>query len=209
MKYVTFISYKGGVGKTTCTISLGCLLAKQGGKVLVVDCDPNRSATTWGRTGLLPFQICSDVAASKLIGKEHYDFVLFDTKARPAEEDIGDLIDGCDLVILPTTPDALSLDALQLLRDKIPPGTDYHVLLNRIPPSPQRDGEAAYQALLEMNAPVLPCGIREFKCYKTAASEGKPVYKVKNGGLAWSDWTSLGKLPPLKALISKPELLLN
>jgi chromosome partitioning protein len=36
---------KGGVGKTTITLALACALARDGASVLVVDLDPQASAT--------------------------------------------------------------------------------------------------------------------------------------------------------------------
>ncbi len=56
-KFITLTAFKGGVGKTTSAICLSCLLARSGRKVLLIDYDPNRSATVWGSRGHLPFQI--------------------------------------------------------------------------------------------------------------------------------------------------------
>src|SRR5437867_1647765 len=45
-KIVSFINYKGGVGKTTTTYHVGCSLAQHHGKkVLLVDIDPQTNLT--------------------------------------------------------------------------------------------------------------------------------------------------------------------
>lgn len=44
---ISFYAEKGGVGKTTCTVGIAWELARIGKKVLVVDCDGQRSLTKW------------------------------------------------------------------------------------------------------------------------------------------------------------------
>ncbi len=47
MRTVTISNSKGGSGKTTTTVSLASAFAEQGLRVLVVDLDPQGSATSW------------------------------------------------------------------------------------------------------------------------------------------------------------------
>ncbi len=42
-------NHKGGVGKTTTTVSLGGILAERGTRVLLIDMDPHGSLTSYLR----------------------------------------------------------------------------------------------------------------------------------------------------------------
>ncbi len=47
MRRIAIINQKGGAGKTTTAVSLGAALAERDRRVLVIDLDPQYSATTW------------------------------------------------------------------------------------------------------------------------------------------------------------------
>ena len=60
MRTITLSNNKGGSGKTTTTVSLAAAFAERGLRVLVVDLDPQGSATEWlggheAPTGLVEF----------------------------------------------------------------------------------------------------------------------------------------------------------
>ncbi|BBD63383.1 chromosome partitioning protein, ParA family (plasmid) [Nostoc sp. HK-01] len=202
-KFVTLTSFKGGVGKTTSAICLSCLFAQEGYKVLLIDYDPNRSATVWSSRDQLPFKVATENTANRLMAKEKFDFIVIDTPARPTSEEIKELVDGCDLLLAITTPSALSISALNMMVQSFPAKTKFYVLLTVVPPSSEPDGEIAFQMLKEQGLPVLEQGIQRLKVYEHAAAEGKPVYEIKRGGKkAWDDWKALAKLQQIKELLT-------
>ena len=108
---ITVASFKGGVGKTTSAVHLAAFLQGQA-KTLLIDADPNQSALGWASRGELPFPVLSSAEAAQQT--EPYDHVVIDTQARPNAEELKTLADTCDLRVLPTLTDVMSLDALVL-----------------------------------------------------------------------------------------------
>jgi chromosome partitioning protein len=186
---VTVASFKGGVGKTTTAIHLAAYLCASA-KTLLIDGDTNRSASGWAKRGKLPFTVIDERQAAKYA--RNYDHIVIDTQARPEQEDLEALADGCDLLIVPSTPDALALDAMMLTVDALKQlGSDrYKILLTIIPPKPSRDGEEAREMLTEAGLPLLKAGIRRFVAFQKAALAGVPVYEVNDpkAAISWADY---------------------
>ena len=109
---ITIASFKGGVGKTTSAVHIAAYLQKHG-KTVLIDADPNRSASTWTGRGNFDFDVADEYQMAKL-SRGGYEHMVLDTAARPTKETIKSLVQGCDLLILPSSPDLLSLDALRL-----------------------------------------------------------------------------------------------
>ena len=188
---ITIASTKGGVSKTTTAIHISALLAQRD-RTLLIDGDPNHSALKWSKRGNLPFQVCDLMAAPKYT--RNAESIIFDTAARPSRDDLEALVDGCDLLIIPTTPDILSIDAtletvsmLQALK------CDRYKILLSIVPAGRKTGEQAREALADY--PMFAQSIRSYAAYEKAAIEGNLVYEVKdrNAKIAWRDFVALGK----------------
>ena len=191
---LTIASFKGGVAKTTTAVHLAAYLQDRS-PTLLIDGDPNRSATGWSRRGQLPFKVVDERQAAKYA--REFEHCVIDTEARPEEEDLKALADGCDLLIIPTTPDALALDAL-MLTVKALDGlrtSGYRILLSIIPPRPSRDGDEARSTLTEAGLPLLTQGVRRLVAFQKAALAGVPVYAVDDprANLGWEDYQQVGK----------------
>jgi chromosome partitioning protein len=192
---VTVASNKGGVGKTTTAIHLAAYL-QQLAPALLVDNDPNRSSTGWAsRSGSgLPFRVV-DVNQSLKVGRD-FEHVVFDTKARPDRDELKTLAEGCDLMVIPTTPDAMSIEALMGTVDMLRSlGVgQFKILITIIPPYPERDGDDARAMLVANGFPLFDSGIREAKVFKQAALRGQIVSQVKGprAAVCWEDYAKVG-----------------
>ena len=196
--YLTVASYKGGVGKSITAIHLAAYLSERG-KTLLVDGDPNRSASRWARRGTseLPFRVLTDREATRQL--RDFEHVVIDTQARPGREDLEALAAGCDLLVVPTTPDAFSIDALMatvlVLKELNAP--HYRVLLTRVPPRPSRDGEEAREQLAAAGVPLFAADIPRLSAFDKVALQGVTVNLVEGDRAArdraWSAYEALGK----------------
>jgi chromosome partitioning protein len=193
---ITVASFKGGVGKTTIAVHLAAYLQQESGETILVDGDPNRSASRWARQAdKLPFLVVAEEDAGRQVRRAKH--VVIDTQARPSTEDLKALIEAGEFLVVPTTPDFLSLDALiQSVRLLEHLGAaHYKVLLSRVPPPPRKEGEDARAFLVSSGIPVFAGRVREFVAFQKAALAGLVVSDVsdRNAKIAWADFKAVGK----------------
>lgn len=192
---VTVASFKGGQAKTTTAVHLAALLNALK-PTLLVDGDPNRSATSWHKRKGFPFKVVDEKQAVRF--SKDFEHIVIDTQARPTEEDLRELSEGCDLLIVPLTPDAMSLDTLFLLTDilgKDKAESKLRILLTIVPPRPAKDGEEVLATLAEAKLPTFRTFIRRYKAFQKAALEGVLVNEVDDAHAqdAWSDYVNVSK----------------
>lgn len=192
MKIVTITGYKGGVGKSTTAIHLATFLSEQSSTILV-DGDPNRTTIEWSKRGQLPFAVADERQAMKVISQA--DFVVIDTPARPQTGDLQELAKGCDLLVLPTAPDVLSLQPMLETARDLGDEASYRALITIVPPKPNREGEWMQTDLRAGGVPVFETMIRRTVGFPKAALSGKPIRDIddKRLQLAWADYAAFGE----------------
>lgn len=190
MKILTVTGYKGGVGKSTTAVHLATYFSSLG-KTVLVDGDPNRTALAWSDRGSLPFTVADERQAMRIVSSSEY--VIIDTPARPDSDDLKELAKGCDLLILPTAPDVLSLQPmLETARDL--GSAHYKALLAIVPTYPSKEGETMRKELKEGGVPVFDTMIRRSAGFPKAALAGIPLRDLPDNRarVAWNDYKKLG-----------------
>jgi chromosome partitioning protein len=189
---ITVASFKGGVGKTTTALHLAAFL-QSNAPTLLVDGDLNRSALQWARAGGLEFQVCDEGQAVK--HSRTAEHIVIDTPARPSIEELATLAGGCDVLVIPTSPDALAMGAMLQMFSHLT-GQTFKVLLTLVPPKPSNRGAEARAAIESAKLPLFDAEIRYFDAFKKAAEQGIPVNQVKgdrNSGIAWNCYQKVGE----------------
>ena len=157
-----------------------------------MDGDPNHTLMAWANGGHLPFDVVTTNQVARAIHKR--DFVIFDTPARPNSEDLSEMAESCDLLILPTTPDIVSIRPMIATIQALGSAT-YRTLISIVPPRPMKDGELAHNELKELGFPVFETMIRRSVVFTKAATSGVVVRDLDDPGAAkaWGDFQALGE----------------
>lgn len=185
---VSVVGQKGGIGKTTTAMSLAAVAA-EATRVLLVDTDPQGSATWWARRAgdRLPFDFMTDTDAANLkrLRLDRHDVVVIDTPGSLEGKDtLSSILYASDLVVLPTQPAALTLiPLLRTVTEVVAPRRVAHrVLFNIVDPRSPAEADDARALLDRHSIPYLESTVRRYRAHERAPLDGLVItqYPVRD-----------------------------
>lgn len=191
MKILSFLNEKGGTGKSTTAINVAVSFARQGKRVVLVDCDPQGTSRDW-RSGSPEGSMYPDVigldrpellSALKTINA---DLVVIDTPAK-AERMCASVIRYSDVAVVVIQPSGADIWAsapvVSLLQQKIEVGgqIDAAFLLNRVSNSTNLSKEVLSGEWNEYGFPQLETTIGNRVAFATSLTDGLSIFETSDG----------------------------
>ena len=219
MRIIVVSNAKGGVGKTTTAVTVSQLLAesgfrgsavnssdgqagagsgaeaqRNGARVLLLDTDPQGSATLWIDGGAPESHFGFDVAwetdpavLSELRRVSGYDYVVVDTQPALRSEGLRAVLSRADYALLPSPPEAMDYPVLMDTLETVvwPMEKSYRVLLTLVDPRTMGEARAVRRELRSAGVATFESIIRHYRAHKKARLEQQPVTGYK-GPRAWA-----------------------
>lgn len=189
MPVISFVSPKGGVGKTTSAVLLGGALADMGAPVTMIDADPNQPVSSWAKLPGRPenLRVIRDVTQDTVIDvieeeAQRSTFVICDLEGT-ASLTVSYAVSRSDLVLIPLQGSHLdaaqAARAVKLVRStekaigrSVPFALFFNRVSTAIQPRTFRHIRDEFEAA---SLPVLACTLQEREAFRAIFSFGGTV----------------------------------
>lgn len=198
MKTIAVLSQKGGAGKTTLAVHLAAAATASRLVSLIVDTDPQATASTWASWRGEHEPEVIDCASHVLLHKKLQqaadlgaEFVVIDT---PPHADImaREAARQADLLLIPCRPRAFDLDAVRTTVELAKAsGKPAFVVFIAGPPRASLIYAEASQLVEQFGIPVAPIMLPERAAFHHSVSAGKTAPEIESRGKAAQEVTAL------------------
>jgi chromosome partitioning protein len=190
-KIIAVVNQKGGSGKTTLSMQLAGALARRGNKVLVVDADPQGTATRWAASAEdekpFPASVVGLSAASTKVHREvrkfvdDYRYIIIDCPPAADSPVPQSALLVADLALVPVIPSPLDMWAAVGIREVISNVGDINedlksrLVINQLQPNTTLAKEAL-EVLPEFGIESCNTYMRQRQVYRQSAVFGQTVH---------------------------------
>lgn len=198
MKTIAIISQKGGAGKTTLAINLAVAASKFKKQSVIIDLDPQASATNWHDSRELETPVVVSAQAARLqmvidaAKEEGVNFVFIDTAPHSESSSLA-AARIADFILIPCRPAILDLRAIGNTIDLAKlAGTKAAVVLTCVPPRGTLAHEAS-EAVSTYGIKLCPSQIGQRAAFVHSITEGQSVHEYEPSGKAAEEINNLYK----------------
>lgn len=196
MKKIAFLAQKGGSGKTTLAVHTAVAATEAGESVVVIDTDPQKSATVWGDARSQEAPIVATAAAAELgrvleaADQERMTLAIVDT-APHAAPDATRIVRAVDLVAIPVRPTAFDIAAAGSAVDIVKAAGVRAVFVLSACPFRAPEIAETRTVLAEYGLPISPIEIIDRRAFARAVATGRAVTEFESDGKAATEIRAL------------------
>lgn len=196
MKKIAFLAQKGGSGKTTLAVHTAVAATEAGESVVVIDTDPQKSATVWGDARSQETPVVATAAAAELgrvleaASQERMTLAIVDT-APHAAPDATRIVRAVDLVAIPVRPTAFDIAAAGSAVDIVKAAGVRAVFVLSACPFRSPEIAETRAVLAEYGLPIAPVEIIDRRAFARAVATGRAVTEFESDGKAATEIRAL------------------
>lgn len=200
-RVIAVVSQKGGAGKTTISLNLAAALADTGARVLLIDADPQHTASDWSavREKAPPFMLIGlpQPVLHRDVPKlaADYDYVVIDGPPRNYEV-TRSAIAAADLVLIPVQPSGADFWASRETVKLAQEANAFKETQKSVFVVSRRKGQTALgrdirEALASFELPILQADVPDRIAYAEVMTAGKTMIESHRKGPGAQDFRTL------------------